>query len=338
MLVFLWLPLRGRGRSTRSTPTSSWSAGAASPPTGTPGARRRRDVRTRLHHHAQHRDRLDACSRSRSRCRPRCGRAHARAWSRARCDAPIYTRIILPEVVLATALFFLVRRLHFKPRPDRDRDRPRGVQLGLCDDHHPGPDGHPRPRSRRPQPISARRRGARSGGSRSRSLLPAIIAAGLLAFTFSFDDVVTSLFLGGTNAETLPVLLLGLIRFRVTPEVNAIGVLVMLFTLITFACAVVVATVRGSIGVRSSAREAIGCRRHEPIAISSSAAGHRAGSDSKPLRRAGRGRRASTCEIADGEFFSLIGPVGCGKTTTLRMIAGLEDPDAAARSRCAART
>ena len=33
-------------------------------------------------------------------------------------------------------------------------------------------------------------------------------------------------------------------------------------------------------------------------------------------------------EIADGEFFVLLGPSGCGKTTTLRCIAGLEEPDA----------
>jgi iron(III) transport system ATP-binding protein len=32
--------------------------------------------------------------------------------------------------------------------------------------------------------------------------------------------------------------------------------------------------------------------------------------------------------IDDGEFFVLLGPSGCGKTTTLRCIAGLEDPDA----------
>ena len=31
-------------------------------------------------------------------------------------------------------------------------------------------------------------------------------------------------------------------------------------------------------------------------------------------------------EIQDGEFFSLLGPSGCGKNTTLRMIAGLEFP------------
>src|SRR5215475_6919266 len=33
-------------------------------------------------------------------------------------------------------------------------------------------------------------------------------------------------------------------------------------------------------------------------------------------------------EIADGEFFVLLGPTGAGKTTTLRLIAGLEQPDA----------
>ena len=31
-------------------------------------------------------------------------------------------------------------------------------------------------------------------------------------------------------------------------------------------------------------------------------------------------------DIADGEFFVLLGPTGAGKTTTLRLIAGLEKP------------
>jgi len=35
-------------------------------------------------------------------------------------------------------------------------------------------------------------------------------------------------------------------------------------------------------------------------------------------------------EIAGGEFFTLLGPSGSGKTTTLRMIAGFEQPDAGA--------
>ena len=33
-------------------------------------------------------------------------------------------------------------------------------------------------------------------------------------------------------------------------------------------------------------------------------------------------------DVADGEFFTLLGPSGSGKTTTLRMIAGFEQPDA----------
>src|SRR5260221_14490949 len=32
--------------------------------------------------------------------------------------------------------------------------------------------------------------------------------------------------------------------------------------------------------------------------------------------------------VADGEFFVLLGPTGTGKTSTLRLIAGLEQPDA----------
>ena len=36
--------------------------------------------------------------------------------------------------------------------------------------------------------------------------------------------------------------------------------------------------------------------------------------------------RDLTLEIAAGEFFSLLGPSGCGKTTTLRCVAGFEEP------------
>jgi ABC-type Fe3+/spermidine/putrescine transport system ATPase subunit len=35
-------------------------------------------------------------------------------------------------------------------------------------------------------------------------------------------------------------------------------------------------------------------------------------------------------EIAEGEFFTLLGSSGCGKTTTLRMVGGLEKPDGGA--------
>src|SRR6516225_1227518 len=32
-------------------------------------------------------------------------------------------------------------------------------------------------------------------------------------------------------------------------------------------------------------------------------------------------------DVSDGEFFVLLGPTGAGKTTTLRLIAGLDSPD-----------
>jgi multiple sugar transport system ATP-binding protein len=35
-----------------------------------------------------------------------------------------------------------------------------------------------------------------------------------------------------------------------------------------------------------------------------------------------------TLDIADGEFLVMVGPTGCGKSTALRMLAGLEDMDA----------
>ncbi|MFC5751649.1 ABC transporter ATP-binding protein [Actinomadura rugatobispora] len=38
--------------------------------------------------------------------------------------------------------------------------------------------------------------------------------------------------------------------------------------------------------------------------------------------------RAVSATVADGELLVLLGPSGCGKTTLLRMIAGLESPDA----------
>ena len=59
-------------------------------------------------------------------------------------------------------------------------------------------------------------------------------------FTFSLDDVITSLFLSGGNAETIPILLFGMARFHITPELNAIGAALMVVTTVSFALTVAV--------------------------------------------------------------------------------------------------
>jgi spermidine/putrescine transport system permease protein len=61
-------------------------------------------------------------------------------------------------------------------------------------------------------------------------LSPAIIAGALLAFAISIDDFITSFFVAGPGATTLPVYIFGMIRSNITPEVNAISTLLLLFS------------------------------------------------------------------------------------------------------------
>jgi spermidine/putrescine transport system permease protein len=62
-------------------------------------------------------------------------------------------------------------------------------------------------------------------------LLPGVLAAALLAFTFSFDDFVTSFFLGGPESTTLPVRIYGAIKVGISPEINAASTCILLVTL-----------------------------------------------------------------------------------------------------------
>lgn len=141
-------------------------------------------------------------------------------------DLLVYARLVLPEVVFATALFLLFTR--------------GGIQLGMLSTvigHTVWASAYAavilQARAKLLDPAveeAAADLGATPMGVffkvTLRGMLPGILAAGVLAFTLSFDDVVTSFFLNGSRLTTLPLLVLGLIRFRVTPEVNAIGALV----------------------------------------------------------------------------------------------------------------
>jgi spermidine/putrescine transport system permease protein/putrescine transport system permease protein len=63
-------------------------------------------------------------------------------------------------------------------------------------------------------------------------LWPAIIASGMLVFVMSFDDFVTSYFTTGVGVEPLPLRIYSMIHFGVTPEINAVGTLMMVFTIV----------------------------------------------------------------------------------------------------------
>lgn len=61
-------------------------------------------------------------------------------------------------------------------------------------------------------------------------ILPAVLAGFLLAFTFSFDDFIIAFFVAGAET-TLPIYVFSSIRRGVTPEINAIGTMVMVASL-----------------------------------------------------------------------------------------------------------
>ena len=61
-------------------------------------------------------------------------------------------------------------------------------------------------------------------------LAPSILAGFLLAFTFSFEDFIIAFFVAGPDT-TLPIYLFASIRRGVTPEINAIGTVVLLGSL-----------------------------------------------------------------------------------------------------------
>ncbi len=63
-------------------------------------------------------------------------------------------------------------------------------------------------------------------------LNPGIVAGGLIAFTLSLDDFVITFFTAGPNTITLPVKIFSMVRFSVTPEVNAASTILIVITVI----------------------------------------------------------------------------------------------------------
>lgn len=63
-------------------------------------------------------------------------------------------------------------------------------------------------------------------------MVPGLVAAGALAFLASFDEVVISLFLVGPETTTLPIAIFRYLDYRADPQISALSVALILFTLL----------------------------------------------------------------------------------------------------------
>ncbi len=63
-------------------------------------------------------------------------------------------------------------------------------------------------------------------------IMPALMAGWLLGFTLSLDDVVVSTFVSGPSYEILPLRIYSMVRVGLKPEVNALGSLLLVFSLL----------------------------------------------------------------------------------------------------------
>jgi spermidine/putrescine transport system permease protein len=62
-------------------------------------------------------------------------------------------------------------------------------------------------------------------------LFPGVLAGGLLAFTFSFDDLVLSTFVSAPGSTTLPIRVFSELRFGLTPKANVVATTMLGITL-----------------------------------------------------------------------------------------------------------
>lgn len=64
-------------------------------------------------------------------------------------------------------------------------------------------------------------------------LMPAILAGMLFSFTISFDDITATLFWATARDQTVPVKIFGMLRNSISPEINALGTVMIVLTVAT---------------------------------------------------------------------------------------------------------
>jgi spermidine/putrescine transport system permease protein len=63
-------------------------------------------------------------------------------------------------------------------------------------------------------------------------ILPGVMAGALLAFTLSFDDFVITFFTAGVGSSTLPLKIYSMIKFGVSPVINALSTVILAVTIV----------------------------------------------------------------------------------------------------------
>lgn len=56
-------------------------------------------------------------------------------------------------------------------------------------------------------------------------ILPGVLSGAMLAFTLSLDDFIITFFTAGPGSSTLPLLVYGMVKTHITPEINALSTL-----------------------------------------------------------------------------------------------------------------
>jgi len=63
-------------------------------------------------------------------------------------------------------------------------------------------------------------------------IAPGVIGGALIAFTLSLDDYLITSFVSGIGSTTLPIKVYSMMKFGITPEINALSTLILFFTIV----------------------------------------------------------------------------------------------------------
>ncbi|WP_406542977.1 ABC transporter permease [Clostridium ljungdahlii] len=66
-------------------------------------------------------------------------------------------------------------------------------------------------------------------------ILPGIFSGAMIAFVLSFDDVIINFFVLGAESTTLPIKIFSMLKFGLSPEINALCTLMLLVTFVILA-------------------------------------------------------------------------------------------------------